>query len=53
MKSSPSIITLMKQRKMRWARHVARMARTDTHVEFWWEGQKKRNTYKDSDVEGN
>jgi hypothetical protein len=46
--SSPSIIRIMKARRMRWARHVARMGRGGTCIgcllerqreEGHWEGQ--------------
>jgi hypothetical protein len=39
--SSPSIIRI-KSRLMRWALHVARMGRTEMHIEFWSESQKER-----------
>jgi hypothetical protein len=35
--SSPSIIRMIKSRRMRWAMHVARMGRRGTHVEYWCE----------------
>jgi hypothetical protein len=53
LKYSPSIITIMKLRKMRWAGHAASMVRTEACAECWCEGQKKRNTYKDLDLESN
>jgi hypothetical protein len=39
---SPSIIRMIKSRRMRWAGHVARMGRRGMHVGYWWEGQKER-----------
>jgi hypothetical protein len=33
--SSPSIITIIKPRKMRWAEHVARLERREMHIGFW------------------
>jgi hypothetical protein len=39
--SSPSIITVIKSRRMRWAEHVARMGRSGIHRGFWRESEKK------------
>jgi hypothetical protein len=39
--SSPSIIKMVKARKMRWAGHVARMGRRETRIGFWWENQRE------------
>jgi hypothetical protein len=41
--SSPSIITMIKSRRMRWAGHVARMRRRGMHIGYWWESQKERD----------
>jgi hypothetical protein len=38
--SSPSIIRMMKSRRMRWAGHVARMGRREMHIGYWWERQR-------------
>jgi hypothetical protein len=40
--SSPSIIRISKARRMRWAGHVARMARIVTRIGCWWESQRER-----------
>jgi hypothetical protein len=32
--SSPSIIRMIKSRRMRWAKHVARMGRRGTHIGY-------------------
>jgi hypothetical protein len=40
--SSPSIIRIIKSRRMRWADHVARMGRRGTIIDYWWESQRKR-----------
>jgi hypothetical protein len=40
---SPSIIRIIKSRRMRWAGHVERMGGTGTHIGFWWESQKERD----------
>jgi hypothetical protein len=39
----PSIIRMIKTRRMRWAGHVARMRRRGMHIGFWWESQKERD----------
>jgi hypothetical protein len=41
--SSPSIIRVIKSRRMRWAGHVARMGRRGTLIYYWWEGQRERD----------
>jgi hypothetical protein len=33
--SSPSIIRMINSTRIRWAGHVARMGRTETHVGYW------------------
>jgi hypothetical protein len=40
--SSPSIIRIIKSRRMRWAGHVARMGRRGTLIDYWWESQRER-----------
>jgi hypothetical protein len=41
--SSPSIIRMIKSRRMRSVGHVTRMGRREMHIGFWWEEQKGRN----------
>jgi hypothetical protein len=50
--SSPSIIRMIKSRRMRWAEHVARMGRRGMHIGYWWEIQKERDHWEDEDVGG-
>jgi hypothetical protein len=38
---SPSIIRIIKSRRMRWAEHIARIGRRGLHIGFWWESQKE------------
>jgi hypothetical protein len=38
--SSPSIIRIIKARRMRWAGHVARMGRRGTRI-GWWESRRE------------
>jgi hypothetical protein len=49
---SPSIIRIIKSRRMRWAGHVARIGRRGMHIAFWCEGQKERDHQEDLDVVG-
>jgi hypothetical protein len=39
--SLPSIIRIMKARRMIWAGHVARMERRGTHIDCWWKSQRE------------
>jgi hypothetical protein len=41
--SSPSIIRIIKSRRMRWADHVARMGRRETRIDYWWESHRERD----------
>jgi hypothetical protein len=41
--SSPSIITIIKSRTMRWEGHVARKGRRGTRIGYWWEIQRERD----------
>jgi hypothetical protein len=41
--SSPSIIRIIKSRRMRWAGHVARRGRRGTFIDYWWESQRERD----------
>jgi hypothetical protein len=41
--SSPSIIRIIKSRRMRWAGRVARMGRRGTCIDYYWERQRKRD----------
>jgi hypothetical protein len=50
--SSPSIIRMIKSRRMRWAGHVARMGRRGMHIGYWRKCQKERDHWEDQDVGG-
>jgi hypothetical protein len=44
--SLPSIIRIIKSRRMRWAGHVARMGRRGTRKDYWWNARGKESTRK-------
>jgi hypothetical protein len=50
--SSPSIIRVIKSRRMRWAEHVARMGVKGMHIVYWWESRKDRDYCEHQDVGG-
>jgi hypothetical protein len=39
--SSPSIIRMIKSRRMRWTGIIARMGDNKNELGFWWESQNK------------
>jgi hypothetical protein len=41
--SLPSIIRIIKSRRMRWTVNVARMGRRGTRIGYWWEIQRERD----------
>jgi hypothetical protein len=49
---TPSIIRMIKSRRIRWARHVARMGRRGMRIGYWWESPKERDHWEDQDVGG-
>jgi hypothetical protein len=40
---SPSIVRIIKSRRMRRAGHVARMGRRGMDIGFWWDSRKERD----------
>jgi hypothetical protein len=42
--ASPSIVSVIKSRMMRYAGHAARVGRRGMCTAFWWESQKERTT---------
>jgi hypothetical protein len=45
--TSPSIIKMIKSRRMRWVGYVARRSRRGMHKGYWWESQKERDDWED------
>jgi hypothetical protein len=41
--SSPSVIRMLKSRRMEWTLHVVRMETKMNPYKFWWESQKERD----------
>jgi hypothetical protein len=41
--SYPSIIGILKSRRIRWTGHVARMGRRGTLIDYCWESQRERD----------
>jgi hypothetical protein len=48
--SSPSIIGMIKSRRMRMVGHVARNGWRGTLIGYWWESQRERDQQEDQDV---
>jgi hypothetical protein len=38
---SPSIIRIIKSRRMRWAGHVARKGKRGTRIGYWWKSHRE------------
>jgi hypothetical protein len=41
--SSPSVIRIIKSRRMKWAGHVARKGGRGTRIDYWWESQRGKD----------
>ena len=42
----PSIVQVIKSRKMRWVGHIACMGRVEVYTGFWWRNLRERTTWK-------
>jgi hypothetical protein len=50
--SSPSIVRVIKSRRMRWAGNVARMERLEVYTGFWWGKVTERDHLEDPGIDG-
>jgi hypothetical protein len=50
--SSPSIIRIIKSRRMKYAGNVACMGIRGMHIGLWWEIQKQRDHQEEGDIDG-
>ena len=50
--SSPNIFRVIKSRRLRLARHVARMGRSEAYIGFWWGNLRERDHLEDPGVDG-
>jgi len=49
---SPSIVRVIKSRRMRWTGHVARMGRGEAYTGFWWGNLRLRDDLGDPGIDG-
>jgi hypothetical protein len=49
---SPNIFRVIKSRRMRFAKHVARMGRGEVHTGFWWGNLRNRDHFEDLGIDG-
>jgi hypothetical protein len=50
--TSENITQVIKSRRLRWARHVARRGREAVHTAFWWEILRKEDHLEEPGEEG-
>jgi hypothetical protein len=44
--SSPSIVRVIKSRRMRWSGYIARMGEGEGYTEFWWGNVRERTAWE-------
>jgi hypothetical protein len=49
---SPTIVRVIKLRRMRWTGHGPRMGEGRGMYRFWWENLRERDHWRDPDVDG-
>jgi hypothetical protein len=49
---SPKFVLVVKSRKMRWAKHIARMGRGEAYTGFWWGNLWEGDYLGDPGVDG-
>jgi hypothetical protein len=52
MYSSPSIVRMIKSRRMSWAGQVVRMGRREACIGFWWGNWRERDQWGEPGVDG-
>jgi hypothetical protein len=50
--SLPNIVRVIKSRRIRWARHVARMGEGRGVYRFWWGNLREGDHWRDPGVDG-
>jgi len=50
--SSPSIVRVIKWRRMRWAGHVARMGEERAFIGSWWGNRREGDHWGDLGIDG-
>jgi hypothetical protein len=50
--SSPTIVRVIKSRRLRWAGHVARMETGEVCAGFWWRNLRERDHSGNAGVDG-